>query len=278
MWSVGISVSTSTEAARLGYDDRQINRIVIRMAHYFLDRDMRVIFGHDWREDGVMRAVADFAGVVGARVGAVAERERTQRSVDPGKLAEERMINVVPAGRDSLSGAAVDAERDSGGVLRVIPLKEAREHVSERARSAVRIPIVDLLDARVAQLTELRHWLTAMLDPGCRVCIGGVTDGFQGRKPGVIEEAELALQYRKPLYLLGGLGGATRAFGIEQKHCGMGYWHAKNGLSMQEKTELFETTDVERGIRLIWRGIKSLRVKCGGSKANYSRGDAREGA
>ena len=64
MWSVGISVSPSWEAERLGYDERQINRIVIRMAQYFLDRDMRVIFGHDWREDGVMRAVADFASVV----------------------------------------------------------------------------------------------------------------------------------------------------------------------------------------------------------------------
>ena len=261
MWSVGISVSTSTEAARLGYDDRQINRIVIRMAQYFLDRDMRVIFGHDWREDGVMRAVADFAGVVGARVGAVEERERTQRSVDPGKLAEERMINVVPAGRDSLSGAAVAAELDSGGVLRVIPVSEAREHVSEQAQSAVRIPDVDWVDPRVAQLTELRHWLTVLLDPGCRVCMGGVTDGFQGREPGVIEEAELALRYRKPVYLLGGFGGATRAFGIEQKRHGVGYWHAKNGLSMKEKAELFETTDVERGIRLIWRGIRGLLVR-----------------
>ena len=53
MWSVGISVSPSSEAERLGYDERQINRIVIRMAQFFLDRDMRVIFGHDWREDGV---------------------------------------------------------------------------------------------------------------------------------------------------------------------------------------------------------------------------------
>lgn len=43
-WSVGLSVSPSAEAERLGYDQRQINRIVIRMAQYFLDRDMRVIF------------------------------------------------------------------------------------------------------------------------------------------------------------------------------------------------------------------------------------------
>ena len=58
--SVGISVSPCEDAATLGYDDRQINRIVIRIAQYFLDKDMRVIFGHDWREDGVMRGGGQF--------------------------------------------------------------------------------------------------------------------------------------------------------------------------------------------------------------------------
>ena len=85
MWSVGISVSPSTEAARLGYDNRQINRIVVRMAQYFLARDMRVIFGHDWREDGVMRAVADFAGLVATRSEPVEEPRESQRL--PGDLA-----------------------------------------------------------------------------------------------------------------------------------------------------------------------------------------------
>ena len=66
MWSVDISVSPCRDATRMGYDERQINRIVIRMAQYFLDRNMRVIFGHDWHEDGVMRAIADFAEVVAA--------------------------------------------------------------------------------------------------------------------------------------------------------------------------------------------------------------------
>ena len=54
------SVSECEEAQRIGYDTRQINRIVIRMANFFLDQDMQVIFGHDWREDGVMRAIANF--------------------------------------------------------------------------------------------------------------------------------------------------------------------------------------------------------------------------
>ena len=256
MWSVGISVSPCADATRIGYDERQINRIVIRMARYFLDRNMRVIFGHDWREDGVMRAVADFAGIVAARSETVKEPERRALSGERTVWAEERMLNVVPVARESLSSAAVEAERDSGGVLRVIPVTEARWNVAEQGRPAVILPDSGRQDPRAAQLTELRHCLTAWLDPGCRVCVGGVTEGFQGSEPGVIEEAKLALRYRKPLYLMGGFGGATRRFGIEQERCRRGYWEAWNGLTGEEKAALFDTTDVERAIRLISRGIE----------------------
>ena len=257
MWSVGISVSPSVEAARLGYDDRQVNRVVVRMAQYFLDQDMRVIFGHDWRDDGVMRAVADFAGVVAARVETAEERERRLRSEETPKVAEERMLNLVPTERKSLNRAALEAERESGGVLRVIPVTEAQFHVSEPERELVEVRVSreDEKDPRQVQLTRLRHYLTSLLNPGCRVCFGGKIKGFQGKEPGVIEEARLALLYEKPLYLMGGFGGATRSFGVDPERKGMGYWDAMNGLTPNQKYELFETTDVERAIGLISQGI-----------------------
>ena len=108
---------------------------------------------------------------------------------------------------------------------------------------------------RHAQLTTLRRYLTLLLDPGCRICFGGKIDGFQGREPGVMEEARLALMYEKPLFLMGGFGGATRLFGAGYEPEGKGYWNAMNGLTQREKGELFKTTDVERAIRLISRGI-----------------------
>ncbi|MDE0305263.1 MAG: hypothetical protein OXI87_10315 [Albidovulum sp.] len=261
MWSVGISVSPSLEATRLGYDDRQVNRIVVRMAQYFLDQEMRVIFGHDWRDDGVMRAVADFACVVAARVETGEERERQQRSDETAKVAKERMLNLVPTERQFLNRAALEAERESGGVLRVIPAAEAQFHVSESERELVefRVSGEEKKELRNVELTRLRHYLTSLLNPGCRVCFGGKVDGFQGKEPGVIEEARLALLYEKPLYLMGGFGGATQSFGIDPGRQGMSYWNAMNGLTPNQKRELFETTDVEQAIELISRGIDSCK-------------------
>ena len=264
--SVGLSVSPCEDAAKIGYDDRQINRIVIRMAQYFLDREMRVIFGHDWREDGVMQAVADFAAVVAARTAAETEDrlEEGQRRDDVTGV-ECRMVNLVATPAEALSRAAVEASEESGNVLAVLSVDEIRDPAGwprklgrepVEAKQVRRLPVPE---TRGGELTVLREWITALLAPGCRICLGGKMCGYQGDEPGVIEEAGLALKRGKPLYLLGGLGGATKAFIKSQKFADKyqsnRYWESKNGLDRDAKNKLFDTVDVEYALRLIATGI-----------------------
>ena len=61
---------------------------------------------------------------------------------------------------------------------------------------------------RARGLTFLRH----RLDDDCdaRLCLGGRRFGYDGRYPGVIEEALIALRSGTPLYLAGILGGAAQ--------------------------------------------------------------------
>ena len=58
-----------------------------------------------------------------------------------------------------------------------------------------------------AALGAMRTFACAVSD--ARVLIGGRRTGFQGVMPGIIEEALIALESHKPLYLAGGFGGAT---------------------------------------------------------------------
>ena len=260
MWSVGISVSPCADAERIGYDARQINRIVIRMAQYFLDRNMRVVFGHDWRKDGVMRAVADFAEVVAARRAETSEEKSGDRQLaEMGNRVEPRMINVVPTGRAPLSRTAFEAQRESGGVLKVMLVSEIDEDDYEQVRERHALDTDQQARAeRAAELTALRYYITELLDPGCRICLGGKMKGYAGREPGVIEEALLALEFHKPLYLMGGFGGAARWFGTQAHSSGWDYWRSANGLKGKHKRELFETTDIEHALRLIRAGIQAL--------------------
>ena len=248
MWSVGISVSPCMDAERIGYDNRQINRIVIRVAQFFLNRDMRVIFGHDWREDGVMRAVAEFASKVAAGAKGFEETSGRVRSRRENGREQPRMLNVVPTGRESLNRAALEAEHDGGGVLEVI---STRELFWEEAWET----------DRPAELTALRKWITGLLNPGCRICLGGKEKRHEGVEPGVMEEARLALKRKKPLYLLGGFGGAARSFGENDEYGRSAYWQADNGLEEKDKRELFGTTDIERALRIISNGISEVQFK-----------------
>lgn len=256
MWSVNISVSPCSEAERIGYDSRQINRIVVRCAQYFLNRDMRVIFGHDWREDGVMRAVAEFAGKV-----ATSATTQSEEQLECNRVDIPRMLNIVPTARGLLSKMALDAKSESGGALEVVSTSpEGRERLSMLTREVENLCWNDTwLDNRPTELTMLRQWITAVLDPGCRICLGGKLEGYEGNEPGIVEEARFALQFNKPLYLLGGFGGAAKRFGEMDEYGRTAYWHADNGLSPADKRELFHSTDIERALRIISGGIEKCK-------------------
>jgi hypothetical protein len=58
-------------------------------------------------------------------------------------------------------------------------------------------------------LTAMREQQTA--ETAARVIIGGKLEGFLGLVPGVVEEAWASVHAKRPLFLVGGFGGAARA-------------------------------------------------------------------
>jgi len=282
MVSVGISVSASEDSKALGFDDRVINRLTIRIAEFFLFKGLRVVFGHDWREDGVMRAVAQLA----------------ETAASGGRLSdlgapEERMLNLVPTTAGApLNQSALRAAAASGGVLRV-------ESIAAHIAGYVASPFPDgwQTDAN-AELWVLRETLTELLNPGLRICLGGRTAGYKGWYAGLAEEAWFALRHGHALYLIGGLGGATAAVSralqgwpvdnnslsppnkleltgkarqiaaaIELPLDGLAPSFAEfgmdrlcegNGLERAENLALFEMTDIETALSLIWKGARKV--------------------
>ena len=141
----------------------------------------------------------------------------------------------------------------------LLTLPDWPSRLGEKPAEAESLRLQGTAESRPGELTYLRAWLTALLAPGCRICLGGKMRGYQGDVPGVIEEAGMALYARKPLYLLGGLGGASRAFIESPEYARMyrseTYWHSANGLDRAAKVRLFETVDVEYALRLVTAGI-----------------------
>jgi hypothetical protein len=195
---INLSISESDDSSRHGYPSWQINRVTLQLVSALFGQGASLVFGHDWRDDGVMEAVYGFARQVQPPIPISAENAAAE--------GQPLLWNLL-LWPDRPYLAEEDRERLSS-TLRVEPAglpHELQASAEEALRAERKNDLYPYLRAR--GLTFLRHRLTDACD--VRVCLGGRRSGTQGRYPGVIEEALLAVRGNKPLYLAGFLGGAT---------------------------------------------------------------------
>jgi hypothetical protein len=111
-------------------------------------------------------------------------------------------------------------EREYGLIAEVVCLDQAGRLIpdpyADRPEEGVDPGRIDQETIRTA-LTAMRRY--AVRQTQGRVLLGGKVAGFQGKVPGLVEEALLTVEERKPLYLVGGFGGVTidiiRALGVD---------------------------------------------------------------
>lgn len=122
-------------------------------------------------------------------------------------------------------------------------------------------------------LTAMRTLMTNVTD--ARVILGGRTEHFKGKMPGVAEEALEMFKARKPLFLLGGFGGCARDMTEDlslapSRSSTKTQWTGRssfaefsssdlnNGLHPQENEILATTPHVDEAVTLILRGLLRL--------------------
>jgi len=190
-YSVGISVSESETSSRRGFPSEQVNRATFDIASALVGQGARVVFGHDWRPDGIMESVCKIALL-------------TTPDALTAKPDGHVMENLLPWPSDEQYLNAEDLRR-LDTIVKIERL-DLPEGLSEFQHADLgKGPLKDYLRAR--GLTHLRRALDKRTK--ARVCFGGKTRNYQGRYPGVLEEAYFAVLSRKPLYLAGSFGGAT---------------------------------------------------------------------
>jgi SLOG cluster2 len=195
---VNLSISESDDSAHRGFPSWQVNRVTLQLAAALFGQGASVVFGHDWREDGIMEAVYGFA-----------RQMQPPLPLSPADAVAERqplLWNLLPW-PDSPNLPERDLEQ-LRSTLRVesVGLPEELRAFDDKARRADPSDVLYQY-VRARGLTFLRH----RLNDAChvRLCLGGRRSGSESRYPGVIEEALLAVSRRKPLYLASFLGGAT---------------------------------------------------------------------
>ncbi|TVR78899.1 MAG: hypothetical protein EA405_13795 [Rhodospirillales bacterium] len=221
---VALSVSDGPDLARFGYLERHLRQVLAEVLIGLLRADCRVGYGGDLRRDGYTRDLFEALTAAyqrnqlapTARPAIVhyfpfsswqeADTEELLRHLQAvGGVAETRFLDAgggydaVFWTDDGLRQVLPDGETaglTQGDLIRLLQrLREAR--VSETAARA---------------LTAMRE--TMARETVLRVVASGKVAGYQGRMPGIVEEALRHAEAGRLVVPLGAFGGAARAVAV----------------------------------------------------------------
>ena len=258
--AIAIAVSESPDMAGLGLATEHLRDAMAEIARHLLAMGARLVYGGDLRADGFTELLFELVA-------------RHRRDADVGDV-RPAVVNYL-AWPTYISTPAADLRKLTDELKGLAEL-----HFLDRQGADLAIDtFVGATGATpsdadwAAALTGMRGLLTRVTD--ARIVLGGRTEGFKGRMPGIAEEALTALEASQPLYLLGGFGGCARDIAFEMRLTtwvppGALDWPGRNvfrdfdtnglqnGLTGAENATLARTVHVDEAVALILRGLLRL--------------------
>ena len=279
---IGLSISeiSEEELVVLGQDQLYLKKLSQILARKFLNCGSILIYGGDLRDDGFTRYLFDEALIIQDRI------QRTDILIKdyiawPIYLISEKNIENWIA---SYNGVCKIEKVSKPSDIQFITDDESPVLPDSKANCYV----------WSKSLTYMREKMISDCD--IRICAGGKSLGYKGCMPGVLEEIKISLEYKKPLFLIGGLGGITgkvckfimtgeiseeltQCWQIannekyndlvreyESHKTAIDYsWIERisidslnNGLTMEENLKLFTTPFADEIIYLISKGIRNM--------------------
>lgn len=260
-----MSMSESPDLGPLAMGEQHFQEAVKEIARHLLADGATLAYGGDLRKGGLTWLLFDMA--------------LTYNQAASPQSAKAKIVNYLACTAWEKEGAREEVE-----------LKIRRQYRGAAVPKCLPRP-ADVQDpitgqpygpgeADAAALTDMRRRIIA--DSNAHICLGGKVEGYSGRYPGILEEIALSLRMGRPLYLLGGFGGATAdAAGVlvgsspvdpkmrklEETYA-PGYKAAieaieglktkalSNSLNPEENRELAAAVDIQTIIPLLLRGCR----------------------
>lgn len=182
---VALSVSESSDLARLGLDDRHADLAIAELARALILAGAKIVYGGRLQPSGFTHQLIN-------------ETERFAPNTETLTicLAAPEHVTLNPEEFEK-----VDARFGTWG--RIVRLDTEGVPLSTRSRE------VEPIHDSAAAYRVMRRYVTENSD--ARVVVGGKLRGYSGDAPGVLEEIQLSLEADQPVFLAGGFGGAALA-------------------------------------------------------------------
>lgn len=256
--TVAVSVSENPDLPALGLSDGHLHSAVETIALELLAFGYRLAYGGDLRPGGFTRQLFEFAtryDRTGQSNGQLAVVDYVAWPVHRGMNAAKRKALT-----DELHGVAdVVWLSADGSPLRTEQYEDAPVNGPTAACWA-------------ESLTAMRK--TMLRDTSARFALGGGVADYRGAMPGVAEEARLALEAGRPVYLFGGFGGCVRdmaeSMDLVEPWQPKREWEGRawfddqqesalnNGLTSEENRRLARTPHIDEAVLLAMAGLERI--------------------
>lgn len=258
--TVGISISDSPDLGALGMAPPHLQDAMAELARHLLALGARVAYGGDLRAGGFTQILFELVS-------------RHRRDADEG---DERtcVINYLawPVHVRQKFDAIEEQCREVRGLATLFLLDADGATMSFAERQAI--------DQQEPSLEQWSKGLTAMRqrmnnDIQARIIAGGQVAHYKGAMPGLAEEALVAIETRRPLYVMGGFGGCAgdiaatlgftdqpakteRSWEARGAFAGFSVEHLANGLDETDNRTLARTPHVDEAVALVLKGLLRL--------------------
>jgi hypothetical protein len=189
---IAISVSVSEELEYLGMSAQHLDDVSIEIARYLIVNGATLLYGGDLRQGGFTELFSELS----YQYKYLNDKER-------------HFINYFPfpnSKKVSLDDKANFIKQQVEPKLLEIP-----NHLGNIDTEKKYDPFSSVEDRYIFSecFSDMRIRMTS--DSNARILLGGKQKNYLGYIPGIIEEAYQTLSAKKPIFLLGGFGGATKS-------------------------------------------------------------------
>ena len=199
---VGLSTAFNEDLGPLGFGREHLEEITLRIARCIVDVGGRIAFGGMLNSSGLTETLLTLVRTLSADDDAPSAT-RLPRILSyqrwPSLPGPERIASDVGISEYVLVDNPVAAGDRLADDARVASPRRARElaHTLSTMREAM---------DRGGRLTSAGRQAPAL---DARIVVGGVRGAFNGYMSGVLEEVLYALEEKRPVYVIGGFGGAA---------------------------------------------------------------------
>ncbi len=187
---IGISISETEDLSHLGLSIEHLEDAMVEFARHLLIQGAQLVYGGDLRKRGFTQILSELS---------FQYRDKTQ-------YQKQCLFNYssYPIYLKFTNADELELKKNRVKLVKVKPADSVKI-VSKDFFSP------DSYENKLYwadSLTKMRTEMSNFTD--ARIILGGITRGYSGAMPGLLEEVLIALRTKKPTYLIGSYGGVTQ--------------------------------------------------------------------